>query len=189
MSLLCPRCYLDLQEKQAPEMALHACANCGGLWLDRQAAAQVNRALSEATLVLVEKLAQDARRTPNESTFINCPVCAQILIRTSIDGAGVSIDRCPEHGVFYDRHELRKVVQALPRTPSRGRQTPAAAKGSPPKEQPQPAQPRKALPKAKPTDLPKPAAPAPSSSDKDSDGVETVLEVGSILLEILVDFI
>ncbi len=205
MSLGCPRCCVELQEGQAQEMVVHACARCGGIWLDKQGAARVAQALLPQVLALADQAAQQARRTVNEAPHISCPECAEILLRTTVVEAGVATDRCPDHGVWYDRNELQRIAEALsrvrqqrqprqqataapqkpqrlPEPPQKPPQKPPPAKVSPP---PTPKQPR-------PRPVPPPPDPvmtADPAQRKDSDTLEAGLEVAAVVIDLLLSFL
>ena len=209
MTLLCPRCRVELEERPADELVIQGCLRCGGVWLDRAGVAQLSEALSHKTLAIVDSVASAASRVGNESRSIDCPQCAEILISTTIHKAEVTIDRCPDHGAWYDRNELQKVARALgtvqPIPPAPAVQ-PAAqkkhkhkeqAKKSPPevpaKKSP-PAEPPKKSPPQQPASPPNqavviPAATAPQNSTSGvKDVAVTVLGVAEVIIDVALSF-
>jgi len=159
MTLLCPRCRTDLQERPAHELVIHGCVRCGGVWLDRDGIARLGEALSGKTLAAVDSMTREAIREADEARPIDCPVCAEILIRRPVPAAGVAIDRCPEHGAWYDRNELQKVARALGSVPAAPPVASVPAK---------PVSPPKPVPSPKPVQTPPVAAPVPSRSPSKS---------------------
>ncbi len=198
MTLLCPRCRIDLQERPAHELVIHGCVHCGGVWLDPTGVARLNVALSVQTLKAVDAVVGAGEKKPDQTRSIDCPRCAEILIRTAVPKAGVYIDRCPEHGAWYDRDELQAVARALGTVP-----VPAPVADSqktpklPPKQgkkqqgkaapkqvgQPQAAQPTKPQPQPAPNVSPTTDSAQPNSSTTESTSVVgVVIDIVSVAL-------
>ena len=206
MSLLCPRCRVDLEERAAHELQLHGCTRCGGVWLQREGVARLGEALSHKTLAAVDSVSGAASRVADEARPIDCPQCAEILLRTPIPAAGVSIDRCPDHGAWYDRDELQKVARALGKTPPPLPSAPPKSgppKSAPPKE-PATNQPAKKAPPPKaaaapptkaaavpPTKAAK--APPPSEAPPPRTGTQltgsTLLGIAEVVIEVALSFL
>ncbi len=85
---------------EARGVTLRACGRCGGVWLDAVAAARVLAALVDAPLA-------DAPRGGG----LACVECGRVMEVRTPGGAGVEIDRCPDHGVWFDRRELELLVE------------------------------------------------------------------------------
>lgn len=215
MTLRCPRCRTDLQERPAHELVIHGCVRCGGVWLDRDGVARLGEALSGKTLAAVDSMTREASQEEEEARPIDCPVCAEILIRRPVPAAGVAIDRCPEHGAWYDRNELQKVARALGSVPVVPPVAPVPAKPvapptpvssptpvhTPPVAPPTPV-PSRALSKSGKKSAakaagkktpPKPAVSAPAASaapaDHSFDGGEVVSTLAGLLVDVALSFL
>src|SRR3712207_7332440 len=62
------------------------------------------------------------RRPPRSTLFpyttlfrsLPCPSCKQLMHRVNFAGqSGVIIDMCKDHGVWFEREELRKIVEFI----------------------------------------------------------------------------
>ncbi|MBI2390392.1 MAG: zf-TFIIB domain-containing protein [Deltaproteobacteria bacterium] len=164
----CPRCRTPLTLQQAPRLAMHCCFSCGGLFLDGDASRRVVDSVDPSAIAAADQVARSAQRpVPTEATA-PCPACARPLDRMPIPAAGVTVDVCREHGVWFDRDELQRVVRAVaperttpvpmaPATPSQGAMQPIP--GAPMQPMAAPMQPLAGAP-MQPTAAPmQPAAP------------------------------
>jgi Zn-finger nucleic acid-binding protein len=113
MYLQCPRCHLMLFVGTASGAAVHACGRCGGLWLDAQASARVERTHCAETMRLAESASKSAALPIDTAPMLACPVCHMPLSRTRIAQAWLDVDRCAAHGTWFDRDELARVARAL----------------------------------------------------------------------------
>lgn len=77
---------------------LHACNTCGGVWLDPAAASHVLRETSEAP--------------GNHPPALLCPCCDRGMPPVWVPEAQVMVDRCAEHGVWFDHSELDAICRA-----------------------------------------------------------------------------
>ncbi len=99
----CPRCWasrvqLALQRGQTNTFSLDACSQCGGVWLDRQAAQRV----------LSDSPAQPTGQPPS----LFCPCCDQGMAPHTVPPSGMVVDACGTHGVWFDAHELDAICAA-----------------------------------------------------------------------------
>lgn len=78
-------------------MADGDCDRCGGVFLSEP--------------VIVEKI--DGRQldldTRGRRSAIACPVCSQPMLTLGL--FEISIDRCREHGIWFDKTELDRVIE------------------------------------------------------------------------------
>ena len=87
-----------LQRGMTKSFVLHACNTCGGVWLDAHAAAHVLRDISEAP--------------GNHPPALLCPCCDRGMPPVWVPEAQVMVDRCAEHGVWFDHSELDAICRA-----------------------------------------------------------------------------
>jgi Zn-finger nucleic acid-binding protein len=86
----CPRCHTQLGEVRDA----HGCAACRGIWLSNAA---LQGRLSGAAIA------------PHEHAPALCPVCTTWMQPIAIDN--IELDRCFEHGVWFDGDELATLRQ------------------------------------------------------------------------------
>src|SRR4051812_18003244 len=120
----CPRCNVELDSHQATRVLLHGCPTCGGVWLDGEASRRVVEAIDPTVVGAADEESRRARQLQVDvSRAAPCPVCAQPLRRMPIEQAQVDVDACEQHGVWFDRDELQRVIRAV---------APPSAPGAPP---------------------------------------------------------
>jgi Zn-finger nucleic acid-binding protein len=99
---LCPRCATPTL---VPGHDVHVCTGCGGVWLDDARARQ-----------LLAPLGADLQPSAMPQTApVACPVCGHGMYICLTRLAGVEIDVCGPHGVWFDRSELERVSHAVAR--------------------------------------------------------------------------
>ena len=120
----CPRCARSMTATTAGDLAYEQCTTCGGLWLDEALMKRLIDARGKERPVLPPSLAHRAEATPpgsatspqsnqrpNQSTYIACPVCEQMMNRRNFAGrSGVILDWCKGHGYWFDADELERVM-------------------------------------------------------------------------------
>ncbi len=94
--MVCPRCG-DGLVLESQQLALHTCARCGGLWLG----ARVVTKLAAAAIPRRDWMWWRPSAGP-------CPEC-KAQLRLMLAGE-LYLDECPEHGVWFDWGELRRVL-------------------------------------------------------------------------------
>ena len=109
----CPDCGVPLVRVMLGATPLNECARCFGIWLET---ASFNRICAERE----EQAAVLGRAEPQEIDvkkawrYLPCPACRQLMHRVNFAGqSGVIIDLCKEHGVWFEREELRKIVEFI----------------------------------------------------------------------------
>lgn len=85
------------------------CARCGGVLLDDAAFGHVREQLC-ARIVEQANLEAAPSRARDVSPLLSCPVCRQVMTRTSVER--VEVDFCREHGTWFDRDELVAIARA-----------------------------------------------------------------------------
>lgn len=94
---------------------MHACGSCGGVFLDVAAASRFWSALPADAWQLAANASQHAPAAADVRGVARCPVCRAEMRRAMVAAAGVEIDDCPPHGLWYDRHELTAIAHAVHR--------------------------------------------------------------------------
>jgi len=112
----CPRCREPLGTIMLGSTKALECPRCSGLWVgtatfneicaDREKQAAV---ISESSDSLQSNLAVASLDSIH---YVPCPVCAKLMNRVNFArSSGVILDICKADGVWFDREELRRVVE------------------------------------------------------------------------------
>jgi Zn-finger nucleic acid-binding protein len=106
----CPACAGRLADVDIQRARARHCANCGGLWLDRADADDTLKYGGynvDMLDVLRELAARDVAPVDIQAPY-PCRVCRHTMRRENIEG--ITIDRCDEHGLWFDHNELLQVL-------------------------------------------------------------------------------
>jgi Zn-finger nucleic acid-binding protein len=116
LEMNCPRCSLPMQPG-LPHTFL--CSQCEGCWVDKgsmQHLTQMSREVLESS-PLAPSLVADAPGVALEPR-LDCPECHNPMARRVYCGdSGVVIDRCREHGMWFDDGELAQAVEHVQKQP------------------------------------------------------------------------
>ena len=114
-SLKCPGCSGDMHPVKLGATPMHQCDQCGSAWLapadfaalcgDREARGTVMTSLGAGGVAATPPDAGKIR-------YVHCAVCNKIMNRVNFGkSSGVIVDVCKNHGVWFERDELRGVLQ------------------------------------------------------------------------------
>jgi Zn-finger nucleic acid-binding protein len=117
--LKCPRCKIDMSAITLGATALRECEKCEGMWIevaafekicaDREQYASVlgvAAPVAPAKTVFGDKL--------SEAVYVPCPQCGELMNRLNFAHcSGVIVDVCRGHGTWFDRDELRKIIEFI----------------------------------------------------------------------------
>lgn len=120
----CPNCRGAMVQASARGLTAWGCDGCGGVWVDPQGA-RAAAAGFDAELARLSDLASSQVRFGEQHQGRVCPVCAAWL--APFVHLGVSLDHCRAHGVFFDRGELRAVLERA--RPTTTAERPAGERG------------------------------------------------------------
>jgi Zn-finger nucleic acid-binding protein len=114
----CPRCLLELESVAVGDANLRECARCGGLWVDVESFEKIiaqreqQSALLGSASILPKK--EGVAGAPGKIRYIPCPECGQLMNRVNFARcSGVVVDVCKGHGTWFDRDELRQIVEFI----------------------------------------------------------------------------
>lgn len=114
----CPGCRGVMHAAQVGPLALADCATCAGVWVDA-ATFDALRASIEAQAAVLHQTAA-GRGAPvtapagERIRYRPCPRCEQMMNRVNFAKySGVILDVCRDHGSFFDRDELQRVVRFI----------------------------------------------------------------------------
>src|SRR5205807_7922074 len=117
--LKCPRCRIDMSSVKIGGEALRECERCGGLWLDVATFDRIcaNREQQSAVLGAASPVPLPKAVSSGALAKINyapCPQCGQLMNRINFARcSGVIVDVCKGHGTWFDRDELREIVEFI----------------------------------------------------------------------------
>ena len=113
--LPCPRCNQYMQQRALNQILLTECDKCGGLWIDAETFHRICADRENQSAVLGSVLGPDAQVTIEKSPrYLACPRCGQLMNRLNFaHHSGVIIDICKPHGIWFDRDELRRIIEFI----------------------------------------------------------------------------
>lgn len=115
-ALACPQCRQPLVKSTVGQAALDQCHACGGVWLGEAAFDKVAGDREERGSVLgaLPGATPSAALEGQAVRYRPCPACARLMNRTNYARtSGVILDTCKDHGVWFDRDELRRVLEFI----------------------------------------------------------------------------
>lgn len=127
----CPRCQSPLEVTPGEDRRTHECPRCGGLFVPRDALAEILTSAEIGGAVdAYGGTMPAATHVPrlDEVRYLACPLCHSSMNRVNFGKvSGVIVDVCKVHGTWFDAGELTRIVAfaaggGLERTRARERQ-------------------------------------------------------------------
>jgi Zn-finger nucleic acid-binding protein len=114
----CPRCRAQMKTVALGAAALRECERCGGLWVDASAFEQICADREQQAAVLGAPLAKlegaGNSTDAGKVRYVPCPECGQLMNRINFARcSGVVIDICKQHGTWFDRDELQRIIEFI----------------------------------------------------------------------------
>jgi Zn-finger nucleic acid-binding protein len=112
----CPRCRVPLESVAVGSARLKECARCDGLWVDVESFERIVNEREEQAAVLgaPSLLPKHAAGESGRVRYVPCPLCGQLMNRVNFARcSGVVVDVCKGHGTWFDRDELRQIVEFI----------------------------------------------------------------------------
>ncbi|MDP2876325.1 MAG: zf-TFIIB domain-containing protein [Holophaga sp.] len=109
----CPECRIPLVTQKVGSLQLDQCHRCGGLWLDLKLFEEIAADRETQGEVLGALPGEGPKGQVFETTvrYRPCPACGKFMNRSNYARiSGVVLDTCKEHGIWFDRDELRRVL-------------------------------------------------------------------------------
>ena len=100
---------------------MRECEKCGGIWLDVLSFEKIcaDREQQSAVLGTASNVPGhyiDISPDPIKVRYIPCPQCGQLMNRMNFAHcSGVIVDVCRGHGTWFDRDELREIIEFIRR--------------------------------------------------------------------------
>lgn len=96
---------------------LRECPKCEGLWVDKASLESICAERERQAEVLGMAQSNDAPAPgafEDKIRYLPCPVCHNLMNRVNFAGySNVIVDICKNHGTWFDRDELRRVVEFI----------------------------------------------------------------------------
>jgi len=113
--MLCAACgKLEMFVLEFQGIEIDYCYRCGGVWLDSGELELIGRKAGALREDLLAALESRKERQSERRSSRRCPVCRRRMREVSTESdPPILVDRCPdEHGLWFERGELRSVVEA-----------------------------------------------------------------------------
>ncbi len=115
--LHCPTCRIDLHTVAVGASEVQECPQCAGLWITVETFQEIC-ADREKQAAVLGGATPDPLATPHATLdpvrYRPCPVCQTLMNRANFsERSGVIIDVCRGHGTWFDREELRRIVEFI----------------------------------------------------------------------------
>lgn len=114
----CPRCRTDTNAVVIGKVDLRECPKCEGLWADTECLQRIctDREQQSAVLGVAAPIPQPLNAPLEQIRYLPCPVCKQLMHRVNFARcSAVVVDVCREHGTWFDKDELRRIVEFIQR--------------------------------------------------------------------------
>lgn len=115
-ALVCPGCQAALAATAVGGVSLDQCHACGGVWVGQKNFEQIAADRAGRGEVLGALPGEGPRVAVHLEAvrYRPCPQCGKFMNRTNYGRiSGVVLDVCKDHGLWFDRDELRQVLQFI----------------------------------------------------------------------------
>lgn len=112
----CPRCRVNMAAIVIGTTNLRECPSCEGIWADTASLQQicVDREQQSAVLGVARTLPTEANNLELNVRYVPCPACSKLMNRVAFARCShVVVDVCKEHGTWFDKDELRRIVEFI----------------------------------------------------------------------------
>jgi len=112
----CPRCRVPMNAVVIGNTDLRECPQCEGIWADKDSLAQIcaDREKQSAVLGAAGPLPAPAAHDLEKVRYLPCPTCGKLMNRVNFAHCShVIVDVCSQHGTWFDKDELREIVEFI----------------------------------------------------------------------------
>lgn len=112
----CPRCQTEMPLVTIGAATVRECEACLGLWLDVASFEKIcaDREQQSAVLGAAAHAPGAAAHETSKVNYVPCPECSQLMNRLNFARcSGVIVDVCKQHGTWFDRDELSRIVEFI----------------------------------------------------------------------------
>ena len=112
----CPRCRNDFSRIALGETELSECDYCNGVWADADTFQRLCADNERQAVVLSLWHTPHGVVAAGRVRYLPCPQCGKVMNRLNFArSSGIVLDVCKWHGVWFEEHELRRVVEFIRR--------------------------------------------------------------------------
>jgi Zn-finger nucleic acid-binding protein len=113
----CPRCQLVMNAVKVGVTELGECPRCEGLWANADSLEKIcsEREQQAAVLGMAATITESQPvQLEQQVRYLPCPVCRKLMNRVNFAHcSGVVVDVCKTHGTWFDKDELRRIVEFI----------------------------------------------------------------------------
>jgi Zn-finger nucleic acid-binding protein/ribosomal protein L40E len=112
----CPGCRVNMKAIVVGKTDLRECPKCEGIWADADSLQQIcaDREQQAALLGVAVPVPTPTDAPLEKITYRPCPVCHQLMHRVNFARCShVVVDVCKAHGTWFDKDELRRIVEFI----------------------------------------------------------------------------
>jgi len=112
----CPRCRIPMPEVLVGKTNLRECTYCQGIWADAASLQKIcaDREQQAAVLGTASSVPPSPGNIEKNIRYVPCPVCSKLMNRVMFARcSGVVVDVCKNHGTWFDKDELRRIVEFI----------------------------------------------------------------------------
>jgi Zn-finger nucleic acid-binding protein len=112
----CPRCETPMESVVLGGSRVRECPKCEGIWTDADTLRQicVDKEKQAAMLGMPASALPSEAQLEEHIHYLQCPVCGDMMNRVNFSNfSGVIVDVCRTHGTWFDRDELRRIVEFI----------------------------------------------------------------------------
>ena len=112
----CPRCHGAMVLATIGSTTVLECERCLGLWLDVASFEKIcaDREQQSAVLGAASHATTSGAPETSKVNYVPCPECSQLMNRINFARcSGVIVDICKQHGTWFDRDELSRIVEFI----------------------------------------------------------------------------
>jgi len=112
----CPRCGIGMGAVAIGGTELRECGRCEGVWVDVDSLDKICTDREKQGAILGAAAPLPNARNPDQEKvrYLACPVCGKLMNRVNFARCShVVVDVCKGHGTWFDKDELRQIVEFI----------------------------------------------------------------------------
>lgn len=113
--MLCPKCSAGMNPVEVGKSHFFECSGCDGTWVDSTTLQQIcDEKEQQAAIIGMPVDAPQPMHLDTNFRYIPCPICKELMNRVNFARiSGIILDVCKDHGTFFDKDELRQLVDFI----------------------------------------------------------------------------